>query len=294
MSRKALGRGIGALISNDDSVTGVANDNRSFFELDIDLISPNANQPRTKFPEAELEELTQSIRANGIVQPIVVRKIGKQYEIVAGERRWRAAQRAELTKIPSVVREVSDDKLLELALIENIQRQELNPIEESKAYQKLLEAHGLTQEEVATRVGKTRTFIANYLRLLKLPEQVTDLVESSKLSVGHARALLALEEKSAQNELAKEIISKSLSVRETERTVNKILKRGKVAKQTESGSNNAVPKDPNVKRAESKLRRLYATQVRISTPGKGKSGTIELEFYGDADLDRIYKLLMRN
>ncbi len=289
MSRKALGRGLSALIA-DEAPHQTSDRNNNFREIDIDLILPNSEQPRQNFPEAELEELAQSIRSNGIVQPIVVRPKGKQYQIVAGERRWRAAQRAALDKIPAVIREVSDEKLLELALIENIQRQELNPIEEARAYKKLIENLGLTQDQVATQVGKSRTFITNYLRLLKLPEQVVGLVEKNKLSVGHARALLALEDKRSQQDFAKDIVASSWSVRKTESAVRQFLNRGSKSEKSEKSGDQ---KDPNVKKAETRLRRLYATQVKIVAASKGGSGKIELEYYGEADLDRIYKLLMR-
>jgi len=289
MSRKALGRGLSALIA-DEALPEKTEGNKNFLELDIDLVQPNSEQPRTSFPDTELNELTQSIVSNGIVQPILVRRKGRQYEIVAGERRWRAAQRAKLTKIPAVVREVSDDKLLELALIENIQRQELNPIEEAKAYKKLIESLGLTQEKVAKQVGKTRTFIANYLRLLKLPANIIGLVETSELSVGHARALLAIEDPQVQKDFADNIVRSEWSVRKTENAVRRFLKQGA---SVEESPKRVAKQDPNVKKAETKLRRIYATQVKIVPAAKGGSGRIELEYYGEADLDRIYKLLMR-
>ncbi len=285
MSRKALGRGLSALIGNEIKPEGKS---EGFLEIDIDLVESNPNQPRKNFPETELDELTQSIRANGIVQPIVVRPIKKGYQIVAGERRWRAAQKAELDKIPAVVREISDDKLLEIALIENIQRQELNPIEEANAYQKLIEDFGLTQEIVANQVGKTRTFVTNYLRLLKLPKEILKLVEENKLSVGHARALIMLETKNSQIELANKIISMALSVRDTEKAVKRISQ-GKSP--TRIKERVQPKKDANIKNAEKKLRRHFGTQVKILPDKDGLSGKIEFEYYGTADLDRIYKLL---
>jgi ParB family chromosome partitioning protein len=287
MSRKALGRGLSALIGEETSTN---KSNEGFFELDIDLIKANPNQPRKNFPETELDELTQSIKANGIVQPILVRPNGKGYQIVAGERRWRAAQKAELNKIPVVVKEVSDDKLLEIALIENIQRQELNPIEEAKAYQKLIDEIGLTQEMVANRVGKNRSFVANYLRLLRLPEEILNFVEENKLSVGHARALIMLESEQSQIELAKNIIGMSLSVRDTEKAVKRITQ-GKF--QTIAKEKVEIKKDANLKNAEKKLRRHLGTQVKIKPDSDGLSGKIEIEYYGQVDLDRIYNLLIR-
>lgn len=286
MSRKVLGRGLSALMGDEaDNVK----QSEGFLELDIDLIESNPNQPRKSFPEIELDELTQSIKANGIVQPIVVRQKGKGYQIVAGERRWRAAQKAGLDKIPAVVRKVSDDKLLEIALIENIQRQELNPIEEAKAYQKLIDDIGLTQEMVANQVGKNRTFVTNYLRLLKLPNEILKYVEENKLSVGHARALIMLEDKNSQIELAKNIIGMSLSVRDTEKAVKRISQGNS---QTVAKTKVTPKKDANVRNAEKKLRRHFGTQVKITPDKDGLSGKIEIDYYGEADLDRIYNLLI--
>ena len=284
MSRQALGRGLSALLGEETPETGTQT---GFIELDVDLLETNNEQPRENFPDPELDELAQSIRANGVVQPIVVRPHGKLYQIVAGERRWRAAQRAELKKIPAVIRDVSDDKMLEIALIENIQRQQLNPVEEAKAYQRLIDSFGLTQEKVADRVGKTRPFVANYLRLLKLPKVILGYLESGKLSVGHARALLAVEDRQALKNLTIRILEKSLSVRETEDAVKRLKSKGSVSKKAAG-----VARDPNVARAETKLRRKYGTHVRIVNQGSGTKGRIEFEFYGDADLDRIYNLLM--
>jgi len=285
MNRKALGRGLSALLGEETQKTS----SEEFLEIDLDLIEPNSQQPRTHFGEEDLEELTQSIRANGVVQPIVVRKKASHYELVAGERRWRAAQRAGLQKISAVVREVSDDKLLELALIENIQRQELNAIEEAKAYKKLIESIGLTQEMVAERVGKNRTFITNYLRLLKLPDDIQNLVSDNKLSAGHARALLMVEDAEVQRRIAKNIIEMSLSVRETERAVKRLSRGG-----TETVERKEVKPmiDANLKAAEIKLRRHFATQVKIIPDGRGTGGKIEFEYYSETDLDRIFQMMV--
>ncbi|MDQ3798858.1 MAG: ParB/RepB/Spo0J family partition protein [Acidobacteriota bacterium] len=285
-SRKALGRGLSALLGEET----VKRENEEFIDLDLDLIEPNSEQPRTRFTESNLDELAQSIRSNGIVQPIVVRKRGGRYQIVAGERRWRAAQRAGLHKIPAVVREVSDDKLLELALIENIQRQELNAIEEAKAYKKLIDTVGLTQEMLADRVGKNRTIITTFLRLLKLPDDLQKLVEEEKISAGHARALLMVEDNDTRRLIAKNIIEFSLSVRETERAIKRLSK----------GNSNVANKEVTVKQnanhkaAETKLRRYFGTQVRIIPDGKGTGGKIELEYYSESELDRIYQILLKN
>jgi ParB family chromosome partitioning protein len=190
-------------------------------EIDIDLIDPNPEQPRTRFAEEKLAELAASIRSNGIVQPIVLRAIGSRYQIVAGERRWRAAQRAELRRLPAVVRDIPDDKLLEIALIENIQRHELNPIEEAKAYRKLIDSIGLTQEQVSERVGRERSLVATTMRLLKLPSEVQNHIIEGRLSLSHGRALLMADDPKVQRAVAKDIIERGLSVRETERTVKR-------------------------------------------------------------------------
>jgi ParB family transcriptional regulator, chromosome partitioning protein len=286
MNRKVLGRGLSALISDD-----VKAENEGFLEIDLDLIEPNAEQPRTRFEETALDELAQSIRANGIVQPIVVRRKGSQYQIVAGERRWRAAQKAGLQKIPVVIKDISDEKILELALIENIQRQELNAIEEANAYRKLIDSIGLTQEMLAERVGKNRTVITTYLRLLRLPSDIQKLVEENKISAGHARALLMVDDADLQRRVARSILEMSLSVRETEKAVKKLSKgETQVIEKTQ-----VKPKiDANVKAAETKLRRHLGTQVQILPDGKGTGGKLEIEYYSDSDLDRIYQLLTKS
>lgn len=286
MNRKALGRGLSALLGEE---TTKETSGEGYLEIDIDLITPNAEQPRTRFTESNLDELAQSIRENGVVQPILVRKKGAGYELVAGERRWRASQRVGLTKIPAVVKEISDEKLLEIALVENIQRQELNAIEEARAYKKLIDTVGLTQEMVASRVGKDRTFITNYLRLLKLPNDIQSLVSEEKISVGHARALLMADNSDVQHRLARSIMDMTLSVRETEKAVKR-LNRGEteVVEKKKVTPNN----DANYKAAETKLRRKYTTQVRIIPDGNGTGGKIEFEYYAEEDLDRIYQLMV--
>jgi ParB family transcriptional regulator, chromosome partitioning protein len=286
MSRNVLGRGLSALLGE-----GQTDDNsEEFLEIDLDLIEPNAEQPRTRFTEQNLEELTQSIRVNGIVQPIVVRRKGGRYEIVAGERRWRASQRAGLQKIPAIVKDIADDKLLELALIENIQRQELNPIEEARAYRNLINAIGLTQEIVAERVGKNRTVVTTALRLLKLPDDIQKLVEEEKLSAGHGRALLMSDDVDAQRRLARTVIEMSLSVRETEKAIKRINKG-----ESQTAENKPVKPivDANTKAAETKLRRFFGTSVQIQPDGKGTGGKIEIEYYGESDLNRIYELILK-
>ena len=285
MARQTLGRGLSALLGEEkpgDPVVDQVAD-----EFDIDLIEPNPDQPRTTFTEANLDELTQSIRANGVVQPIVLRRVGDRYQIVAGERRWRASQKAGLRKIPAVVREVSDEKLLELALIENIQRQELNPIEEAAAYRKLIDTLGLTQEAVAERVGKDRTVITTAMRLLRLPDDIRRKIENGQLSAGHGRALLTLEDPKMQRALAQAAIDNSWSVRELERNAKKPTNRTSIL------NKRVTVADPNVKAAETKLMRNLSTGVKIVPAKKGKGGKIEIEYYGTDDLDRIFQLLMK-
>ncbi len=271
------------------SDTAATSSNEDFIEIDIDLIDPSPAQPRTHFDEGRLQELAQSIRSNGIVQPLLVRRRGMRYQLVAGERRWRAAQRAELARVPAIVRDIPDDKLLELALIENIQRQELNAIEEALAYKRLIETLGLTQEMVAQRVGRDRSFVTNYLRLLRLPQDIQSLVEEEKISMGHARALLGVDDADIQRRVALNIVEQSLSVRETERTIKRIIAGDSPAAATMRATTSQD--DANVRSAENKLRRRFGTQVRIMPSQKGEGGKIEIEYYNDGDLDRLYQLL---
>ncbi|HEX3102039.1 MAG TPA: ParB/RepB/Spo0J family partition protein [Pyrinomonadaceae bacterium] len=286
MARQTLGRGLNALLGDESAPKTDA----ASFEIDIDLIEPNPEQPRTRFAEANLEELAQSIRVNGVVQPILLRSVGGRYQIVAGERRWRASQRAGLRKIPAVVREVSDEKLLELALVENIQRQELNPIEEAKAYRKLIDTIGLTQEEVAERVGKERSVVTTSMRLLRLPGEIQRVIEEGGLSAGHGRALLMVDDPSIQREVANQAIDGSWSVRETERAVKK-ARSAKPQRTENKGVSHNI--DANVKAAETKLMRALNTNVKIVPGKKGSGGKIEIEYYGTDDLDRVFQLIMK-
>lgn len=287
MNRKALGRGLNALLGDNTSNSAGG----EFLEIDLDLIEPNSEQPRSNFAEEKLEELAQSIRTNGIVQPIVVRRRGGKYQIIAGERRWRASQKASLQKIPAVIKDVADEKLLELALIENIQRQELNAMEEARAYKNLIENLGLTQEMVAERVGKNRTVITTFLRLLKLPTDIQKLVEKEQITAGHARALLMAENAEAQRRLAQKVIEMSLSVRETEKAAKKLDKENSQITEKKSIKSQI---DANVRAAETKLRRHLSTQVRILPDGKGTGGKVEIEYFSESDLDRIYRLILDN
>lgn len=291
MTRRVLGRGLSALLSDSPQTSS-----EQMLELNINQIEPNNEQPRTRFVEAKLEELAQSIKANGIVQPLLVRRRnGDKYQIVAGERRWRAAQIAGVERVPVIVRDISDDKMLELALIENIQRQELNPIEEAQAYKRLIENLGVTQESIAQRVGRDRTFITNYLRLLRLPKEVQQMVEEEQLSMGHARALLGVESPEQQKHIAKSVIERHLSVRETERLMKNIISSENGVEQKEAVTEKITVKrnDPNIQAAEDKLRRKFGTRVKVlqNTDGKGK---IEIEFYNQSDLNRIYEMLSQS
>lgn len=284
MTRRALGRGLSALLS--DSVSVVA-PGEELQEVDIDLIDPNPDQPRLRFNEDKLNELAQSIRANGLVQPLLLRRSSNgRYQIVAGERRWRAAQLAELRSVHAVVRNIPDSKLLELALIENIQREELNPIEEASAYQRLIHNLGLTQDEVAQQVGKDRSSIANYLRLLKLPEDVQRMLEDDLISMGHARALLGLDTKDQIRRLANEVAEKKLSVRQTEQAVKRATSPQSPGERSTPSSN-----DANIRAAELKMKRFLGSQVRIHLGNNG--GRIEIDFGSASELDRIYSIIMR-
>ena len=293
MSRKALGRGLSALLS-DTMGQDLSRDGDDFLDVDIDLIEPNPEQPRTHFDEAKLEELAQSIRVNGLVQPLLLRRIpGGRYQLVAGERRWRASQRAGLRKVTAVIREVTNEQLLPLDLIENIQRQELNPVEEALAYQKLMQDYGLTQDELARQVGKDRSSIANHLRLLKLTPEVQRMLEDGRLSMGHARALLAIEDEAGQLALAKSIIANQMSVRETEKQVRQVVAGGgHGATRGGAGSADSSPLDANVRAAELKLKRYLGTQVRIQLADR-ESGRIEIAFSSMSELDRLYSLILR-
>src|SRR5882672_4199507 len=239
-TRKALGRGLGALLSAEGTATALEDAN----DIPVDLIDPSELQPRMVFDEAKLAELARSISANGVVQPLLVRRKGARFELIAGERRWRAAQIAGLTRIPVVLRNVSDDKVLELALIENIQREDLNPIEEARAYKKLIDTLGLTQETVAERVGRDRSYVTNFLRLLRLPEDLQELLQTGRLSTGHARTLLGLPDVAAQRRLARKIIEHDLSVRATEQTVRQLME-PKVGRASKAAKANVT--DPNVR-----------------------------------------------
>lgn len=287
MSRRALGRGLDALFPQANPLSS------DLVDLNIESIDPGVEQPRNRFDEDKLSELARSIETNGVIQPIVVRRSGNRFQIIAGERRWRAAKRAGLNKIPSLIREVPEDRVLELSLIENIQRQELNPIEEANAYRRLQEKLGITQEAVALRVGKDRSSVANSLRLLRLPTEVQSLVEEGKLSMGHARALLPLESASRQKALATEIVTKLLSVRDAEKLVKAELAVDGRAQATNAKSEAAQgdSNSANVAAAEARLSRTLGAQVKIKFLKAG--GVIEISFSSGEDLARVFDLLVQ-
>jgi ParB family transcriptional regulator, chromosome partitioning protein len=287
MARQPLGRGLSALIGEPVAVAAPI-ENSS--DIDIDLIDPNPQQPRNYFDARDLDELAASIRTNGIVQPIVVRPHAGRFQIIAGERRWRAAQQAELRRVPVVIKEVPDEKLLELALVENIQRRELNPIEEANAYRKLIENIGLTQEQVAERVGKERTLITTTMRLLRLPNDVQRHIVEGKLSLSHGRALLMSDDPKVQREVAQIAVDKELSVRDTERAIKRT---GGASDKAAAVRRSIILKDANMRAAETKLTRHLSTNVKINPSGQGKGGKIEIEYYGPDDLTRVFELLMK-
>lgn len=249
-------------------------------EVDLDLLEPNPLQPRAHFDEMRLDELARSLRATGVIQPLVARRRGDRYQIIAGERRWRAAQRAGLLKVPVVLREVPDEKLLEVALIENLQREDLNPIDEALAYKRLVEEFHLTQEQIAGAVGKDRASIANHMRLLKLPVDVRQLVAGAALSMGHARAIVGLDDQARMKTAAREAVDRHLSVRETEALVRRLLTPVKPAR-------TQPPTDVHTRQAEERMRLALGTRVRIVRAGQG--GRIEIDFISEAELNRIYE-----
>jgi ParB family transcriptional regulator, chromosome partitioning protein len=280
--RKALGRGLNALLGTPDLETD------QLREIDTDRIIPNSHQPRKNFDEDALNELANSIREHGIVQPIVVRPLEDGFfQLIAGERRWRASQRAGLARLPAVVRDAAEDSALELALIENLQREDLNPMEEAQAYERLITDFGLTQEDVARRVGKNRATIANMLRLLRLPPEVQQWLRENRLTTGHAKALLSLSDLDAILDSAKKIIQGNYSVRQAEALVARHANNS--LKDDPAGDRGAV--DPNVKAAIHALEQALGTKVTVQESG-GK-GRIELHFFSFEEMNRLYEGLLR-
>jgi ParB family chromosome partitioning protein len=277
--KKALGKGLGALLAVDVQEGEIK-------ELKINEIEPNLHQPRKEFDEESLRQLADSIAAHGIIQPIVVRKEGTSYKIVAGERRWRAARMAGIETIPAIVREYNDNELLEVALIENLQREDLNPLEEAEAYKRLIEEYGLTQEQISKVIGKSRPAIANSLRLNKLHEDIKKMLRDDLISEGHARAILSVEDPDKQIKIAEAIVSKGLSVRDAEKLVKDFDKKEKSKKARKDDEI-----ELEIRSIEDRLKNILGTKVKLQH-GKNK-GKIVIDYYSNDDLDRILNLLKR-
>ena len=279
----ALGRGLDALISTEDVLSSGVN---TINEIDINLIEANPNQPRRQFDEEALEELTDSIREIGIIQPITLREMENgKYQIIAGERRWRASMRAKMKTIPAYIRSVNEEGLMEMALIENIQRQDLNPVEIALAYQQLIERHGLTQEQLAEKVGKKRTTVANFIRLLKLPAPVQVGLRNKLIDTGHARALLAIDDPKQQVKAYNEIVNKGLSVRKVEEYVNKVKETKPVRKETQD---NGLTEE--IKQIETLLTGKYGRDVNVKVNAKGE-GKLSFKIKGLEDLKKLVETL---
>lgn len=278
--KPGLGKGLDLLIPANEEQS---EENKAVQMLAITEVEPNRNQPRKHFAEEAMNELAESIKSHGIIQPIIVRKQKDYYEIIAGERRWRAARIAGLKEIPVVIKEYTDKEVSEIALIENIQREDLNPIEEALAYKQLIDEYGLTQEELSQRISKSRSAVTNTMRLLRLHGEIQDMLAGGVLSAGHARALLAIENQEKQLETAHEIIKNSLSVREAETLVKKV--NAPPAKKKEEKKNDFIYRD-----LEKKLTENLGTKVRISNKEDG-TGKIEINYYSDDELEQIYSLL---
>jgi ParB family transcriptional regulator, chromosome partitioning protein len=288
--RRALGRGLSALIPTRTPAISHTpepphNGAESIAHLLIEKIDPNPLQPRRVFQTERLQELAQSIRSNGIIQPLVVRRTGDRYQLIAGERRWRAAKLAGLAEVPAIVQQFPDDRLLEITLIENIQREDLNPIETAIAFERLAKELALSHEEIGTRTGKDRTTITNLLRLLNLPADLQQLVGERRLSPGHARCLLGLPTAALQREVAEKSIAQGWSVRQMERMTQRMMETRQPKHIDE------VEPDPNVKAAIQEMERALGTKVRIVEKAKQR-GRIEIEYYSPEDLDRIYSAIV--
>ncbi|WP_371365041.1 Stage 0 sporulation protein J [Sporomusa rhizae] len=290
MNKRGLGRGLDALFSAPGAPQATEG-NEPVNEIAIKEITPNQHQPRRDFDEEALAELAQSIKQHGVIQPVVVRKTLSGYELVAGERRWRASQIVGLKQIPAVVREYTDSEMMEIALIENLQRRDLNPIEEAMAFRSLMEEFGLTQEEVSRRIGRSRSMIANIVRLLNLHPEIQEFVSRGTLTMGQARPLLALENPEVQLDAAKQIIEEDLSARDAEELVRRIAARRPVKKVEPVNEEEENNRQFFMNEFEDRLKVILGTQVRIK-PGKLKS-KIEIEYYSDEDLERIMEMLSK-
>jgi len=287
MQKKGLGRGLSALIPVAAEPRADAKQESSHFEVAIDRISPSPLQPRRSFDDAKIEELASSIRNQGIIQPLVVRPNGDQFELIAGERRWRAAMKAGLSRVPVVVRNATDHEALQLALVENLQREDLNPIEEAGGYRRLQDEFHWSQEEMAEKVGKSRPAIANAIRLLALPAVVQQEISAGTLPAGQARALLGLHTEPLIISVCREVIAKGLSTRETEKMVRQLIL-GRRRRRS-------IPLlDPDLKSIVEELQRLLGTRVRLLPRARSAKGRVQIEYYSQSDLDRILRTITRN
>lgn len=286
MTKNRLGKGLSALIPID---TDILTKEEPSTEIEISKIKPNAYQPRRTFDEEKLNELAKSIQEHGVVQPVMVRPLSDgKYELVVGERRLRACQRLGLDKIPAVIKELTEQQMIEIALIENIQRHDLNPVEEARAYKRLMEEFSLTQEQVAERVGKSRPSIANMIRLLNLPQEVLELLAKGDLTIGHVRPLLALADKEKQIDLAQKMIDNTMSARNAEKSVQEEINKEQIVKDDKKKVKAETKLPPIIADIEEKLRTICGTKVKISyIEGKGR---IEIDYYNNDDLDRIYNI----
>jgi ParB family chromosome partitioning protein len=287
LPKKGLGRGLGALIPGASEPRLETDGGALSFRVEVDRITPSPFQPRRTFDEAKIQELAASIRNQGIIQPLVVRRKGDGYELIAGERRWRAAMRAGLTQVPIVVRDASDHEALQLALVENLQREDLNPIEEANGYRRLQEEFQWSQEEMAEKVGKSRPAIANSMRLLSLPTEVQQEVSSGNLPAGQARALLGLHTEPLILSAYREVLAKGLSTRETEKLVRHLLLGRRRRRQVSLI-------DPDLRSIVEELQRLLGTRVRLLPKARSARGKIEIEYYSLPDLDRIIQTIKKN
>lgn len=296
VKKSGLGKGLDSLIKDNSSAKKTAAANTSSENkaeemksgeqmMKINMVEPNRDQPRKKFEEDALLELADSIKQFGVLQPLLVRKRKDYYEIIAGERRWRAAKMAGVKEVPVIIKDYTEQEIVEIGLIENIQRENLNPIEEAMAFKKLLEELNLKQDEVAERVSKSRTAVTNSMRLLKLDERVQEMIVDDMISTGHARALLAIDDKEQQYDLANKIFDEKLSVRETEKLVKEI-KNPKKPKMKKKVENEFVYTD-----LENRMKEVMGTKVNISSKGNGK-GKIEIEYYSDEELERMFEMIM--
>ena len=290
--RRALGKGMGALLPTRTHVpspapgpTASTESNEKSLEIPVDAIQPNPLQPRRVFQDARLEELAQSIRANGIIQPLVVRLVGGHYQLVAGERRWRAAKLAGVATVPVVVRDIPEDRLLEITLIENIQREDLNPMETASAFARMSAELNLNAEQIGLRTGKDRTTVINLMRLLQLPQDIQQLISEGKLTAGHGRCLLSLPKAELQHEVSERAVSGGWSVRQVEQTCARMMA-GKTPQHVDEAKT-----DPNVKAALQEMERKLGTRIHVKEGARGR-GKLEIEYYSGEDLMRIYDTIM--